>query len=70
MNISAVMSQLSAFRELYGDLPVYQVVGQSYAALQQLPWLAAPAGAVPGPTNFIVCFGQLVAYPQLFLPHE
>ena len=46
MNISAVMSQLMAFHELYGDLPVYQVVGQTYAALQQLPWLAAPSGAI------------------------
>jgi len=63
LNISAVTSQLMAFHELYGDLPVYQVVGQTYAALQQLPWLASPVGTVPGPTNYIVCFGQLTSTP-------
>jgi len=71
MNISAIIAQLSELHQLYGDLPVYQVTGQTYEPMQQFPWLAAPSGAVPNPTNYIVCFGQLASPPPvLFLPQE
>ena len=57
MNLSAVITQLTAFHELYGDLPVYQVVNGVYTPLAQSPWLASPVGAVPGPANYVVVFG-------------
>jgi hypothetical protein len=60
MNISDVIRQLAAFHELYGDLPVYHVMGQTYTPLPQLPWLASPVGQVPGPSNYIVVFGSPV----------
>ena len=57
MNISTVINQLAAFRELYGDLRVFHIVGGVYTPLLQAPWLASPIGAVPGPSNYVVVFG-------------
>ena len=57
MNISAVMSQLMAFHELYGDLPVLMLSNGVYAPLPNLPWLAYPIGQPPGPANYSVVFG-------------
>ncbi len=57
MNIDAIIAQLSAFRQAYGDLPVYQIVNGAYLPLPQVPWLASPIGAIPGPANYVVVFG-------------
>ena len=57
MNIDAIIQQLSAFRQEYGDLPVYQLINGLYTPLVQAPWLASPVGAVPGPGNYVVVFG-------------
>ena len=58
MNIDAVIQQLAAFRQEYGDLPVYQVIAGVYTPLAQAPWLASPVGQVPGPSNYVVVFGS------------
>ena len=57
MNIDAVIQQLSAFRQAYGDLPVIMLSNGVYAPLPNLPWLAYPIGQPPGPANYTVVFG-------------
>ena len=58
MNLSAVIQQLVAFRQIYGDLPVYQVMNGIYMPVIQAPWLANPVGMFLGPANYVVVFGS------------
>ncbi len=71
MTISALITHLAAFQELYGDLGVYQVSGQVYTPMTSFPWLAAPTGAIPVPAGYIVCFGQTTQpAPIILAPQE
>ena len=69
MNIDAIIQQLSAFRQAYGDLPTAISSNGVYTRLDQAPWLAYATGAIPGPTTYVVVFGSpLSSSPPVPIP--